>query len=306
VLSSYGPLSIVILYVNWATCLICAYGFCEWGLNRYALHPLSLASSLYLSGSTFFTLGYGDVTPHSGATKFLAVAEAANGFGLVAAVIGYLPVLYQSFSNREAHVIQLDARAGSPPSAAFLLSQHGGEAMPELMAFLRHCEDWTASLLEGHLSFPVLAFYRSHHDNQSWLAGLCAMMDACAVLLTGIEGVNSVQPRMTFAMGRTAILEMMNILRLTPMEPPANRLSADDFIYLTSVLEDSHLRWAQEDAELRLQKLRSTYEPYFYAIAQFLVLQLPGWSPSPDPDHWQSGEHGRLAKKLIDTVRPVA
>ena len=229
-LSCFGPLSVVILYVFWAACLILAYGFCEWGLNAHTPHPLSLAGSFYLSGSTFFTLGFGDVLPHSGLAKMLAVAEAANGFGLVAAVIGYLPVLYQSFSTREAHVIQLDARAGSPPSAAFLLSQHGsGDAMPELMDFLRHCENWSALLLEGHLSFPVLAFYRSHHDNQSWLAGLCAIMDACAVLLTGLEGVGNFQPRMTFAMGRMAVLEMMNILRLTPIDPPVDRLSPQGF-----------------------------------------------------------------------------
>ncbi len=306
-LSSFGPLGVVILFAFWAACLIAAYGLCEWGLNLHARRPVGFLGSLYLSGSSFFTLGYGDVTPQTRLAKILAVIEAANGFGLVAAVIGYMPVLYQSFSDREAHVIQLDARAGSPPSAAFLLSQHGSyDAMPELMAFLRYCENWTASLLEGHLSFPVLAFYRSHHDNQSWLGGLCAIMDTCAVLLTGLEGADSFQPRITFAMGRMVMLEMMNILRLTPEEPPEDRLSKRRFEYLTSTLKLAHLLWQEDDAQMRLAQLRSTYEPYMYAISQYLLQPLPGWTPTDTPDNWQSGADADLVKALTDLSEPSA
>jgi hypothetical protein len=174
------------------------------------------------------------------------------------------------------------------------------------MAYLRRCENWAASLLEGHLSFPVLAFYRSHHDNQSWLAALCAMMDASAVLLTGIEGANSLQPRMTFAVGRMAVLEMMNILRLTPEMLPVDRLSAQAFEDFTATLEASQLRWQGADARLRLQRLRSTYEPHIHAISQYLVLPLPGWSPTAEPDNWQSGEDGELARELADVARPAA
>jgi len=204
-------------------------------------------------------------------------------------------------------VIQLDARAGSPPSALFLLSQHGSaRAMPELMEYLWHCETWTAALLEGQLSFPFLAFYRSHHDSHSWLATLCAIMDTCAVLLTGVECTNSLQPRMTFAVGRMAILEMTNILRLNPSEPPSDRLSLQAFEDLTATLIASDLDWQEGDPESRLAKLRLTYEPYLYAIAQYLVLPLPEWLPSAAPDNWQSGDHGQLAKELIDTSQPVA
>ncbi len=300
-LSWFGPFSVVILYLMWAACLIAAYGICEWGLNFAAPHPLSLGASFYLSGSSFFTLGLGDVTPHSAASKILTVIEAANGFGLVAAVIGYLPVLYQSFARREAHVIQLDARGGSPPSAGFLLRQHGeGDAMPELMDYLQDCEAWAATLLEGQLAFPMLAFYRSHHDNQSWLAALCTMMDACAVLLTGVADAKSFQPRMTFAVGRMAIMETINILRLKPSEVE-DRLPAEGFQRLTRMLREAELEWRDGDAEMRLAKLRSTYEPYLHAISQYLLLPLPGWAPSAERDNWQGGQDGRLARALIDS-----
>ncbi len=177
--------------------------------------------------------------------------------------------------------------------------------MPELMDYLRHCETWAAALLEGQLSFPVLAFYRSHHDSHSWLATLCAIMDTCAVLLTGVEGGRSFQPRMTFAVGRMAILEMANIMQLSPVPPPADRLSSEAYQDITATLKAAGLPWEGGDAEMKLAELRSTYEPYLYAIATYLVLPVPGWSPSAAPDNWQRGDHGKLARELIDTAEAV-
>ena len=61
--------------------------------------------------------------------RVLAVVEAGMGFGFLALIIGYLPVLHQSFAHRELAINLLDARAGSPPSAAqFLLRLARSEA----------------------------------------------------------------------------------------------------------------------------------------------------------------------------------
>src|SRR5207302_1981292 len=76
---------------------------------------------------TFFSLGLGDVTPTSRAGRAVMVIEAGVGFGFLALVIGYLPVLYQSFSRRELNITLLDARAGSPPSAEELLRGVGAD-----------------------------------------------------------------------------------------------------------------------------------------------------------------------------------
>nr|WP_294527841.1 potassium channel family protein [uncultured Rhodopila sp.] len=121
-LSVFGALSMVVLFAIWASGLIAAFGMLEWAAQSDAASPLP--EQIYMSGVTFFTLGYGDVVPHSGAARALSVIEAGSGIGLIAVVIGYLPVLYQLFSRREAHVIQLDARAGSPPAATTMLSRH--------------------------------------------------------------------------------------------------------------------------------------------------------------------------------------
>src|SRR5262249_3869138 len=148
------------------------------GIVHHALTPeRGLPASLYLSGTTLTTLGYGDVTPVSPAARILAVMEAATGFGFFAVVVGYLPVLYQSFSRREAFIALLDARAGSPPSAGrMLLRTPPGSDGNGLREFLTEAERWAAEVLEGHLSFPVLGYYRSQHDNQSWLAALACVL----------------------------------------------------------------------------------------------------------------------------------
>jgi len=300
-LSIYGPSSIVSLYVAWASGLIVGFGLCQWGLNRHHGVATSLFSDLYLSGSTFFTLGFGDVTPHTPAAKVVAIMEAGSGFGLIAAVIGYLPVLYQLFSRREAHVIQLDGRAGSPPSAAFLLVGHGADqATAEFNAYLRGWEMWGAELLESHLSYPMLIFYRSQHDNQSWLGGLSTIMDACAVVLSGLHGARTFQARMTFAMGRMVVIEMTRVMRLQPITPETDRLPPARFAELAASLAEAGLALEGPAVEARLAALRITYEPLLEAVSRFLLLPIPDWLPSATPDNWQMDAYDGLAEELVD------
>src|SRR5207244_12946568 len=77
-------------------------------------------ADMYMSGTTFFTLGLGDVVPRTPIAKSLTVIEAGMGFAFLALVIGYFPVIYQAFSRREMAISLLDARAGSPPPAGEL------------------------------------------------------------------------------------------------------------------------------------------------------------------------------------------
>src|SRR5262249_46157166 len=148
--------------------------------------PGSLGDYFYVSGITFFTLTFGDVVPTGAVGRVLSVLEAGLGMAFLAVVISYLPVLSQAFSRREATISLLDARAGSPPAAGeFLLRLARGGGVASLDGFLAEWERWAAELLESHLSFPPLAYYRSQHANQSWLAALAAALDASAFVLVG-------------------------------------------------------------------------------------------------------------------------
>ena len=215
-LSWYGPLSMFMLLALWAGGLILGFGVLQWGLKAPVVTPdneKGFFVDLYLSGSTFFTLGLGDVTPHSPMSRLLTVIEAGLGFGFLALVIGYLPVLYSAFSKREIQISMLDARAGSPPSAAEILARlASARSLHQMERFLADWEVTGAEILESHLSYPVLMYYRSHHDNQSWLASIAAVLDTCALVLTGVEGIDSWQARNTFAMLRHCLVELGQLL----------------------------------------------------------------------------------------------
>src|SRR5262245_46148657 len=222
-LSLFGPLSLLVLFGLWAGGLVVGFG-----LVHYSLAPeRDLTTAFYLSGTTLTTLGYGDVTPVSPAGRALAVVEAATGFGFFAIVVGYLPVLYQSFSRRESFIALLDARAGSPPAAGRMLlrTPPGSDDGDCLRGFLAEAERWAAEVLEGHLSFPVLGYYRSQHDNQSWLAALACALDASALLLTVVEGADRTQARLTFAMARHAVVDLGLVVRRPPSAPAEDRLT---------------------------------------------------------------------------------
>jgi len=250
-LGVYGPLSLVVVICLWVGGLI--FGF---GLIHHALRRDSFRQDLYFSGITFFTVGYGDLVPRSMAMKAVAVVEAGCGLGFLALVIGYLPVLYQLFARREAHVMLLDERAGSPPTATTLLKRHAdGHAFDSLEQLLREWELWASELLESHMSYPMLGFYRSQFSNQSWLAALASIMDACSLVMVGIEGIRTFQARMTFSVARLAIVELARVLRVKEVAVGAPRLTAVEFTRIRETLRESGLEIVGAEAGIATSQI---------------------------------------------------
>ena len=231
--------------------------------------------------------------------------EAGTGLGFIAIVIGYLPVLYQLFARREAKVIMLDAVAGSPPSAMTLLVRHAeGQGLPELEELMLEWQQWCAELIESQLSYPMLAYYRSQHDNQSWLATLTTIMDSCALLMVGFKGVRTFRARLAFSTAREAVIEMGRVFRTGLVPLQQDRLAGDRFQTLRHELGAAGLEFADdEDAEQRLAAFRSTYEPFLKGLADYLVLSLPDWLPSGTAvDNWQNNPRGKTARQLMESV----
>ncbi len=305
-LSVFGALSMVLLFVIWAAVLIVGFGLLDWSVRSGGDAASPLDEQIYLSGVTFFTLGYGDIVPHAALARFLAVLEAGTGFGFIAVVIGYLPVLYQLFSRREAHVLQLDGRAGSPPTACTMLIRHAeAGALAKLDDLLREWEVWGAELLESHLTYPMLVYYRSQHDNQSWLAALGAVTDACALILVGVEDLSPLQARMTFTMARQILVEMARSFGISPSRySGGDRLPHADYLLMEQSLTQAGLAWkGGQDTEDLLSALRATYEPLLDGLANALLLSLPGWMALEDgTDHWERGHRGLIASRLIEQL----
>jgi hypothetical protein len=292
-LSWFGPFSLFGLFTSWAVMLIFAFAMLQWSTNSpmgSSTEPPSFAECLYLSGETFFTLGYGDLAPTNPAGRFLSVWEAGSGFGFMAVVIGYLPVLYQAFSRRERDIALLDARAGSPATAGEMIRRYATNSnLQQIEPLLFEWERWAAELLECQLSFPVLAFYRSQHDNQNWLAGLTVILDACSVLLSNFPDVNRHQVQITFAMARHAAVDLALIFHTRePAELP-ERLSDEQYYKFLHELRDYGVRVDCADASFdRLAELRQMYEPFLVALCTYFEFRIPPVIPAERPiDNWQ-------------------
>ncbi len=294
-LGFYGPLAVLALIGVWAVGLIIGFGMLQWGLGSSLGmsdgRPWSggFGTDLYFSGTTFFTLGLGDIVPRSPAARLVVVAEAGLGFGLLAMVISYLPVLYQSFSRREVRISMLDAWAGSPPAAGELIRRLGPDACSLLGPFLQEWERWAAELLETNVSYPILAFFRSQHDNESWLGALTTVLDACALTMAFVEGAPLRIAELTFAMARHAVVDLCQILDAPPRPPAADRLPPADIPRLQAMLRDAGVPVPGGPAPAqRLGELRTMYEPYVYALSRRLILDLPSWmAPANAKDNWQ-------------------
>jgi hypothetical protein len=287
----YGPISLLFLVLLWAALIVVAFALLYWGGGSRFHAPAELhgvAGDLFLSGATLFTLTMGDVVPASALERLLMIIEAGTGLGFLAMVIGYLPTLSQAFSRREANVTLLDARAGSPPSASELLLRHA-ESHEMLAELLDQWDRWSADLLETHISFPVLAYYRSQHDNQSWVAALTAILDTCAMIVASVEGGPVRPARLAFAMARHAAVDLTLVFRLAPRPPEPGRLDSHELARLRRVLAAAGLSLrAETDADERLGRLRKMYEPYMFALGAFLLMPLPPWaSPAGVRDNWE-------------------
>src|SRR5215831_16145941 len=293
-LGIYGPLSLLALLICWAFTVIVGFALLHWAIGSNVEppnHVRSLFNDLYYSGTTFFTLGLGDVTPITHLARMITVAEACIGFGMLALVIGYLPVLYQAFSRREVNISMLDARAGTPPTAAELLRRHQeAEALPRLDEWLRDWETWAADLMESHLSYPALCFFRSQHDNQSWVAALSTVLDTCSLVMVGVDGIPKWQAQLTFKMARHALVDISQIFNTSPQKHDGMRMTAEDVSILRSHLTARGVAVSSEPGdEKMLEDLRALYEPYTRVLSHYLLMDLPGWLPQGRAsDNWQT------------------
>jgi hypothetical protein len=286
-LGFFGPLALLVNLIVWSLGLLIGYGLLEYAVvgspfwSRFLISSGVFLSAEGVSGST--------------AVHIIELLEAATGLGVLFIVIGYMPSVYSSFSRRETAVSQLATRAGSPPAAATLLHRAAGrERWRDLERDLQAWEEWAAELMETHLSYPLLMWYRSQHVNQNWLAALTAMVDVSAFVKATVADDDVEAADLTFRIGRHALADLALQLHLEPV--PVDRLSDADFEDLFAVVERSAIANVDRaTARRRLDRLRREYEPNAQALSDFLVLDLPPWFRHEDE------RHGHRGRDLIGT-----
>lgn len=292
ILSFYGPLSLIFLLIVWACGMVFGFSLIYYSLGNPfndSSRQLSYFSDLYVSGTNFFTLGLGDVTPHGQIARVLCTLEAGTGFGFLAVVMGYFPVLYGAFSRREVSISLLDARAGSPPTAAELMRRYSFEGSEvELSTLLTEWERWSAELLESHISYTLLCYYRSQHTNQSWVGALTAILDTSALLIAGVRGHEARQAQLTFAMARHALVDLAQVFLLTPAQNVPDRLPPERYEQLYTLLCQSGVSVCRDGQSYeRLRNLRALYEGYAVSLSNHLCMPLPPWiAEQPHKDNW--------------------
>jgi hypothetical protein len=309
-LSFYGPLSLIFLLMVWAFGMVFGFSLIYYSLGNPfndASQHLGYLSGLYVSGTSFFTLGLGDVIPRGQAARALLTIEGGTGFGFLAIVMGYFPVLYGAFSRREVSISLLDARAGSPPTAAELMRRHSFDgAENALSTLLSEWERWSAELLESHISYTLLCYFRSQHTNQSWLSALTAMLDTSSLLIAGVQGHEARQAQLTFAMARHAIVDLAQVFSIAPQREMPDRLPRERYEELYQLLCQSGVSVCRDGQSYeRLRDLRALYEGYAGGLSEHLCMPLPPWmADRPHKDNWLAVAKVRNQAEAANPANP--
>jgi hypothetical protein len=297
-LGIYGPLGLIVNLIVWLSLLILGYACLQYGGGSHLAgpggHVVDFGNDVYFSAATMVASPPAGLTPSTTWARVLQVINAFSGLGVAAIVIGYLPALYQAFSSRETTVSQLDARAGSPPSAGRLILRSGAQrGWVAVAEYLSGWEVWAAELMETHLAYPVLAYFRSQHINQNWLVAMCTVLDTCALTIVCAPRGSVDSARFTYAIARHAVVDLSYTFHKEPIAPAHDRLPPEDLRELLRQLREAGIEPAAEvpRIEERLARMRAFYEPYVNAIADHLALQLPQWLvPDSPTDNWRTTE----------------
>jgi hypothetical protein len=272
VLAAAAPFLFFVLLVGWVSLALLGYALILWSpgfVHGMGPGDGSFGNALYSSGTSLFTLGFGGGAP-TGWTRAVAVLAGATGLGLFAVVIAYLPVLYQAFNRREVGVLLLDARAGSPPSGPELLHRMGSagvaSSLPDLFA---EWERWVADVLETHMSYPLLALFRSPHDETSWVTSLGSVLDAATLILTSVEDEPDERARLLYGTGVHAVEDLFYYFRLTERETVIQRDEFEDVLH--DMKDDGFSIRSVDEAFARFTEKRAKYAPRLDAIAVMLA-----------------------------------
>ena len=284
ILGSFGALMVMLLLVAWISGLVLGYGLLFDALrDQIRPTPENLGASLYFAGTALLTLGFGDFVAMSALARILTLAAAATGLGVFATVITLLFTLYGSFQRREVAVVVLEAGAGAPPSGLTLLETYARAGiMADLSHVFRDWQAWAAEVLDSHLAYPILAYFRSSHDNDSWISSLGAVMDAATLVLTTIEDGPKAWAKLSRAVGGHCIEDLVLYFGL-PVQPEVGLERAE--------FDEARVRLQQagfqlQDAEQswsNFSRLRQEYAGRINALARYWATPPAQWIGDRSP-----------------------
>jgi len=300
-LAVFGPLSVMRLLIVWAVLIIVAFALIYHGLGQRFLSSagsVRFGTLVYMSASTFLTLGLGDVTCPDPIGRLFIILEAGTGYTFLALMITYMPLLEQAYQAREVDNLLIHSRVGYPPSAIKLLHRYSDTARSEILrGNLRAAEEWIAETLQSHLAHPVLSFYRAQHRGQSWLVSLTTILDTCSLLIAGGDGLLVAQARITYRMGLRLLKDLTGALCLTVDSRCRTRLSTANLPALLAAVKASDLPLnLGPSGTIQLLRLVRRYDVYLEALSACLLIPLPPWIQPREARRKKSALEGPRAR----------
>jgi hypothetical protein len=279
-LAAYGPVAVLTIFFAWALALVLGYGLIIDGV-RDEMRPVpdSLGTSVYFSATTLVPLSYGDFVPEGVPARLTTIAESATGVILGALAITLLFSLYESFQKREELVVTLDAFAGAPPSGVQMLEKAASMGMPEeLIKAFDDWKQWSAAVLESHLAYPMLVFFRSSHDNEAWLNSFGAVMDAAVLVMSTVDDKSEGPAKLMYRVGNHLVEDLSWYFRRWTPRSDSPVIERFEFDQAWERLRKAgyHCKPADEAWTIFAQ-LRSTYASPINGLARALVIIPAEW-----------------------------
>jgi hypothetical protein len=282
-LGLFAPAATIILLAAWLSGLILGYGLILFALRaELQPDPRDLGTALYFAASSILTLGFGDIVAVGALARIVVVAAAASGLGIVALVVTFLFSLFGSYQRREVSVVTLQAKAGVPPSAIVLLEFLARfDLVTRLPEFFGEWERWAAEVLDSHVAYPLLGYFRSSHDNLSWISALGTVLDTASLVLTTIRDVPRGHAELVKRVGSHLVEDITNLGFRSGSSVGIDRLAFES-VY-TRLLNAGYTLEASDEAWEAFSAARATYAPGLEAMATYWAVPSASWFGGSEP-----------------------
>jgi Ion channel len=276
-LALFAPSILVVFLATWVAMLIAGFGLLFWALRADLRPHPNLGSAFYFAGTTLTTIGYGDIVPITALTRFIALCAAASGLGVVAIVATFLFQTFAAFQRREAFIVTNSVRTGAPPSGLEFLKTHVALGLvDDIGPVLRQAQRWISEVMETHLAYPILTYFRSSHDDESWVGTLGALLDASTLLITTVELDHRGQAELTLRAGTHLVRDFAHFYRLPTVDEAG--VDYDEFVAAYRVLRELGVPLRPlEDAWPAFSAKRALYASPLDAMARFWRIPPARW-----------------------------
>ena len=147
-----------------------------------------LADAFYFSGASFFTLGYGDISPIHAVSRTLAIFEAALGLLTISLTVTYLLSIYPLITRKAVSAASLNQESAGRTDGVTVAARYvAGGRFEALGERLRSANAELLEIGEAHSFYPVLYYIRPHDVHESFVRVLAVVQGIVATLRYGLD-----------------------------------------------------------------------------------------------------------------------